>query len=111
MGSPWWVSGTKACGNTVLPPKAVPSDKGYPGCDEGYFDAQGYGEALDYCRWVGNGGCRREPSWWSCKLAGTTEEYTPKGDWGVSLPPKAVPSDEGYPGCDEGYFDAQGYGE
>ena len=61
---------------------------GYQGCDEGYFDVQGYGEALDFCRWVGNGGCRKEPSWWSCKLAGTTEEYTPKGAYN---PPNGHP--------------------
>jgi len=62
-----------------LPPKAVPKDKGYPRCDAGYYDVQGLGEALDYCRWVGNGGCRTEPSYWSCTLAGKTEDYSPKG--------------------------------
>ena len=59
--------------------RPIPSDKGYDNCNAGYFDVQGFGEKLDYCRWVGNGGCRKEPSWWSCALAGETNQYSPKG--------------------------------
>ena len=65
-----------------LPQKRpIPSDKGYPNCGEGYYDAQGLGKALDYCRWVGNGGCRNEPSWWSCALAGFDSQYSDRGEY------------------------------
>jgi len=61
--------------------RQLPSDKGYPNCGEGYYDAQGFGQALDYCRWVGNGGCRKGPSWWSCALAGHESQYTERGEY------------------------------
>ena len=65
---------------SALPSKRqLPADLGYTNCNAGYFDAQGFGVKLDYCRWVGNGGCRNSPSYWSCALAGKNKQYTPKG--------------------------------
>lgn len=75
-------------------------DEGYSGVAErGWYDVQGCGRCLDYCRWVGS----LHPgtvspfttrdlgqSWWSCRLAGTTLAGTPKGyfsDWNY---PKGV---------------------
>eukprot|EP00090_Calanus_glacialis_P046023 TRINITY_DN8836_c0_g1_i5.p1 TRINITY_DN8836_c0_g1~~TRINITY_DN8836_c0_g1_i5.p1 ORF type:complete len:119 (-),score=21.23 TRINITY_DN8836_c0_g1_i5:190-546(-) len=75
----------------VLPPKRpLPREKGYPRCGAGWYDAQGLGEALDYCRWVGDGGCRSGGSWWSCALAGKTEEYTLKGMFSEPPPANAL---------------------
>ena len=54
---------------------------GYPNCGAGYYDAQGLGQPLDYCRWVGNGGCRKEPSFWSYYLWGHTEQKTKRGEY------------------------------
>jgi len=68
----------------VLPPQEI-IDWGYPNCGAGWFDVQQQGVANDYCRWVGNSGCRNlghsTPSWWSCALAGTTEHYTLQGSY------------------------------
>merc|ERR1712080_707277 len=65
-------------------------DKGYGGGNAGWYDVPGQGVANDYCRWVGNCGCRGSCSYWSCALAGSTEEYSPKGkfsepkvEWGT----------------------------
>ena len=70
----------------MLPPKRpLPEEKGYPRCGAGWYDAQGLGEALDKCRWVGDGECREGESWRSCALAGKTEENSPKGKF--SEPP------------------------
>ena len=63
-----------------LPPKRpLPGDKGFPDCGAGYFDAQGLGAKLDYCRGVGGGGCRNAPSFWSCALAGEIPQYSGEG--------------------------------
>jgi len=56
-------------------------DNGYPNCGEGWFDVQNQGVCNDYCRWVGNCGCRGKCSWWSCALAGSKKAYTDKGDY------------------------------
>ena len=45
------------------------------------YDAQGLEQPLDYCRWVGNGGCRKEPSFWSYYLWGHTEQKTKRGEY------------------------------
>jgi hypothetical protein len=58
---------------------ADPVDKGYAGTS-GWYDVSGCGVCNDYCRKVGGPG----PIWFSCKLAGTTQDYTPvKHDWGT----------------------------
>jgi hypothetical protein len=57
--------------------RPIPADIGY--CGRGYYDAQGFGLKLDYCRWVGGGGCRHEKAYFSCALAGQQEDYTDKG--------------------------------
>merc|ERR1712216_340405 len=72
--------------------KAVSSatgDAGYTDSYRGWYDVQGCGRCNDYCRWVGNTGSRGNPalrlgsrssagnpSWWSCALAGTGEQYS-----------------------------------
>ena len=55
--------------------QAVPVDLGYSDRVRGYYDIRGLGVAADYCRYVGD-----SPNIWaSCKLAGTDNEYTPRG--------------------------------
>lgn len=57
---------------------------GYPEPFRGWFDIQGCGKCYDYCRWVGDYGPGGNPvrsmvyreAWWSCSLAGSTEDYT-----------------------------------
>merc|ERR1719461_2714992 len=70
----------------------VISDWGYPNCGEGWFDLHNQGFANDYCRWVGDCGCRGSCSWWSCALAeargGTANEYSGPG----------IYKEHGYPG-------------
>jgi len=109
------------------PPNSVIVDFGYPNCGAGWFDVQGQGVANDYCRWVGNCGCRGSCSWWSCALAGTTNPYTLRDEYTeyqVSGPfsqgadvssiipaqPNSVIVDFGYPNCGAGWFDVQGQG-
>jgi len=61
------------------------ADWGYNDEYRGWYDVQGCGHCGDYCRWVGNSSSGGDPmlktvhqtSWWSCKLAGSQEEYTP----------------------------------
>ena len=56
-------------------------DNGYPNCDEGWYDVQNQGVCNDFCRWVGNCGCRGSCSWWSCALAGSAKAYTKNGEY------------------------------
>jgi hypothetical protein len=57
-----------------------PSDFGYNDEVQGWYDVSGCGVCNDYCRNVGS-----EPNIrLSCKLAGSTDEYTPADyDWGT----------------------------
>ena len=49
------------------------TDLGYSSMPRGWYDAQCQGAANDYCRYVGDA-----PNiWWSCALAGTTNQYSP----------------------------------
>lgn len=71
--------------------KHVP-DEGFKDAYQGWYDVQRCGKCYDYCRWVGNSGSGGNPttstwhapdsdeeaSFWSCRLAGESEEYTPK---------------------------------
>ena len=59
--------------------RPIPEDQGY--CGRGYYDIQGFGVKLDYCRLVGGGGCRHEKAHFSCALAGTTDQYTGIGEF------------------------------
>lgn len=52
------------------------ADCGYGTQLHGWFDAQGQGVKNDYCRFVGD-----EPGWFACALAGSTNPYTPKGQF------------------------------
>jgi len=62
-------------------------DDGYVDHFRGWYDVQGCGTCNDYCRWVGKTGSGGDPSvqvekgksWWSCRLAGTDDHYTPLG--------------------------------
>jgi hypothetical protein len=62
------------------------ADAGYGDNDRGWYDVQGCGKCLDYCRWVGNSGSGGSPhtklthgsSWWSCRLAGDSSAYSSK---------------------------------
>jgi len=68
-------------------------DAGYTDAYRGWYDVQGCGECNDYCRWVGNTGslgdpsvgfslgqnANGNPSWWSCRLAGSDSAYSPRG--------------------------------
>ena len=63
-------------------PRQFVTDFGYDGdCPRGWFDMQNQGVSNDYCRWVGNCGCSGSCSWWSCALAGSSSQYTPKGEY------------------------------
>jgi len=75
------------------PPVDSTADAGYNDDYRGWYDVQGCGECNDYCRWVGNTGSLGDPSanfhlgqdgagnpsWWSCRLAGTTDTYSARG--------------------------------
>jgi len=62
------------------------ADAGYGDSYRGWYDVQGCGKCLDYCRWVGNSGSGGNPetklqhgsSWWSCRLAGDSSAYSGK---------------------------------
>lgn len=64
-------------------------DAGYIDAYQGWYDLQGCGQCNDYCRWiggeeVGSGGnparsLENGESWWSCRLAGSDDAYTPRG--------------------------------
>jgi len=78
-------------------------DQGYNDAYRGWYDVQGCGECNDYCRWVGNSGSHGDPSgmtasglgqpnadgqqpdgnpsFWSCRLAGTTDTYSYRGQF------------------------------
>ena len=57
-------------------------DNGYQGdCPRGWFDIQNQGICNDYCRWVGDCGCRGECSSWSCALAGSSDQFTTIGQY------------------------------
>merc|ERR1712224_207845 len=63
---------------------------GYSDSYRGWYDVQGCGKCNDYCRWVGDNGSGGDPSkqlhvsggsnpsWWSCRLAGSSSNYSPR---------------------------------
>jgi len=69
------------------PKSTATGDAGYNDGYRGWYDVQGCGKCLDYCRWVGNSGSGGSPqtklthgsSWWSCRLAGDSATYSGKG--------------------------------
>jgi len=81
-------------GSAVAGPQCSPAqnsvvDEGYSDAFRGWYDVQGCGACNDYCRWVGNSGSGgspsnlahgtgSNPSWWSCRLAGSSEPYSPR---------------------------------
>jgi len=97
--------------------KAVSSatgDAGYTDSYRGWYDVQGCGKCNDYCRWVGDTGSGgdpskklqvpggKNPSWWSCRLAGSSSNYSTRNHFksfpykkcsgkGVEAPGGAVP--------------------
>merc|ERR1712031_44950 len=94
------VSESKKC-NThgcCKPPSRSTVDVGYPDNYRGWYDVQGCGKCLDYCRWVGcnDAQVKSHPNlcksggdpaknrsmrftWWSCRRAGTKEDFSPRG--------------------------------
>ena len=61
----------------IRAPQDPIGDLGWGGsCPRGWYDVTGQGVCNDYCRWVGNCGCRGECSWWSCAMAGTSNAHT-----------------------------------
>lgn len=74
-------------------PSPSANDAGYDDKFRGWFDLQGCGKCNDFCRWVGNTGSGGDPSvktvhgasFWSCRLAGSNDAYTPK-DFFTSWP-------------------------
>ena len=76
-------------GETCPPPNPNRVDEGFVDKFRGWYDVSGCGQCNDYCRWVGDGGSGGNPlfkqtvnkgaGWWSCRLAGSNEEYTPDG--------------------------------
>jgi len=85
------VPSTKApAGKSDCLPKSTSSeDDGYNDEYAGWYDVQGCGRCLDYCRWVGDSGSGGSPeeqqrlgtSWWSCRLAGSSAAFTPAGKY------------------------------
>eukprot|EP00930_Biecheleria_cincta_P034655 TRINITY_DN2391_c0_g1_i4.p1 TRINITY_DN2391_c0_g1~~TRINITY_DN2391_c0_g1_i4.p1 ORF type:complete len:703 (+),score=68.91 TRINITY_DN2391_c0_g1_i4:67-2175(+) len=70
---------------TCEPAQLPEIDQGYVDKFRGWYDVQGCGKCLDYCRWVGGSGSGGDPSvqfiykrsWWSCRLAGSTIPRSP----------------------------------
>lgn len=68
---------------TTAPPTYPPrwdniEDCGYGGTNtRGWFDINNIGAYNDYCRWVGNAP-GTQGGWFSCAMAGSTEQYTPE---------------------------------
>merc|ERR1719401_408969 len=68
-------------------------DEGYDDHYRGWYDVQGCGQCLDYCRWVGLSGSGGDPakqtesgkSYWSCDLAGSGDPYTAKAHFGIKF--------------------------
>merc|ERR1711966_414425 len=92
MGTP---SPTGTPITTIAPTQCQPistatADIGYADAYRGWYDVQGCGQCNDYCRWVGNTGSGgnpatklhvpggSNPSWWSCRLAGGSSNYSPR---------------------------------
>jgi len=82
-------------------------DAGFEDVYRGWYDVSGCGKCNDYCRWVGGSGTGGDPSkellahgtsYWSCRLAGTTNPHTPKNHFsGWTYPKCGVWSD--WTGC------------
>jgi len=87
--------------STCLPKCTSDSDAGYTDNYRGWYDVQGCGHCLDYCRWTGHMGSGGNPasktvhkhwcpyastsSHWSCRLAGTSDAYTGSGHFGSTF--------------------------
>ncbi len=58
------------------------SDKGWSNMTKGWYDMQNQGVRNDYCRYVGD-----SPNiWFSCALAGATDQYTTARIYDPNLP-------------------------
>ena len=77
--------------------KDAGNDCGWADHPRGYYNAIGRpsGEKLDYCRFVGN----KPDIWFSCALAGTTDQYTDRNDPVIAkINPSTAPHDPPVPG-------------
>jgi len=80
-----WGDQICACQASCKPKSTATGGAGYNDGYRGWYDVQGCGTCLDYCRWVGNSGSGGSPtklkhgeSWWSCRLAGDSSTYSGK---------------------------------
>jgi hypothetical protein len=85
--------GIQKCKPKCKPVSTATADAGYTDAYRGWYDVQGCGTCNDYCRWVGDTGSGgnpakklhvpggRNPSWWSCRLAGTNKNYSPRSQF------------------------------
>jgi hypothetical protein len=134
-------SGGHSGGLSCLEPSVSTYDPGHEDQFRGWFDVQGCGKCNDYCRWVEGTGPGGDPSkatqdqvagsYWSCRLAGSDQPYTPRGlyaEWhhqkcdaqGATTPPDVEVSaceqvsssnhDAGHEDDFRGWYDAQACG-
>lgn len=100
------VSSAKAQAMGKAPPPGPPAceaprnsthDNGFWDEFQGWYDVQGCGLCNDYCRWVGSDGSGGHPSirqetgngsFWSCRLAGSDTDYSPRGMFTAWSKPK-----------------------
>lgn len=83
------VFSTEGCCQRIscLPPSSSNEERGFNDDYRGWYDVQRCGRCNDYCRWVGTSGSAGNPSgileykdsWWSCRLAGTSDSGTNAG--------------------------------
>ena len=93
-----WCAGAHAAG--VKPSQANITDMGLYWMARGWYDAQCQGAALDYCRYVSVDPSQPWNNWgayFSCALAGSDSQYTPRGMYyevEVSAAPCSTPTGE-----------------
>jgi len=131
------VTQTVSDGKSCLPRLQAASsdaDAGYDDEYRGFYDVQGCGKCLDYCRWVGASGSGGDPalqtekgeSYWSCSVAGSKDPYTAKGHFGATFSQKKCVGagvaqicslglrtaiGDGYEDNYKGWYDLQGCGQ
>jgi hypothetical protein len=79
------------CGNART--STLDLDRGYADAYRGWYDTKGCGLCIDYCRWVSKSGSGGDPavqttmnmSYWSCALAGSTNQYSLPGEFGSTF--------------------------
>lgn len=73
----WLVTSQKKKASTPARQTKI-NDCGYGGTNpRGWYDINDVGAYNDFCRWVGNAP-GTPGGWFSCAMAGSTEQYTPE---------------------------------